>query len=188
MSLHDEPPGVIIVPELDDVTAPYWEGARRGALLLQRCATCSAVWHPPLPSCPRCRGADVDWFPAGGSGTVESCTVIHQAAHRAFADRVPYAVVGVRLPEGPLVVTNLVDRGLTTGGALRLAYATDRRRHRRHRRVHGDRRRRRAPAVHRGATNPIGTGALNGRGGSTTRRGRARARRCRAGTSATRRR
>ena len=101
---------ITIVPVADDVSAPYWEGAARGELRLQRCPNCHAVWHPPLPRCPRCPTPDApQWFAATGEGVVESATVVHRAGHPAFADRVPYVVIGVRLTEGPLVVTNLVD-------------------------------------------------------------------------------
>jgi uncharacterized OB-fold protein len=40
---------------------------------------------------------------------VHTVTVTHQAAHPAFASRVPYVVVVVRLDEGPLVIGNVLD-------------------------------------------------------------------------------
>jgi uncharacterized OB-fold protein len=100
---------MLIVPEEDALSAPYWQGAREGELRLQRCTACAHVWHPPLPSCPRCGDERFEWRAAAGTGTVHSVTVTHQAAHPAFADRVPYAVALVRLDEGPLVVGNVLD-------------------------------------------------------------------------------
>ena len=83
---------MLIVPEEDALTAPYWQGAREGELRLQHCAACAHSWHPPLPACPRCGDdREVTWRAAAGTGTVHSVTVTHQAAHPAFAARVPYA-------------------------------------------------------------------------------------------------
>lgn len=102
-------PRTIIVPEETDLTRPYWDGARAHELRLQSCDDCSRVWHPPLPLCPGCGGASISWRAAQGTGVVHSVTVTHQAAHPAFASRVPYAVVVVRLSEGVLIVGNVLD-------------------------------------------------------------------------------
>jgi uncharacterized OB-fold protein len=100
----------VIVPEETDLTRPYWDGARAHELRLQRCVDCARTWHPPLPLCPGCGGAHITWRAAEGRGVVHSITVTHQAAHPAFAARVPYAVVVVRLSEGVLVVGNVLGR------------------------------------------------------------------------------
>jgi uncharacterized OB-fold protein len=98
---------MIIAPEPDPLTAPYWEGARNGQLLLQHCQACAACWHPPLPRCPSCLSDDVAWRPAAGEGHVYSYTVIHHATHPAVEDNLPYLVALVELKEGPRVVTNI---------------------------------------------------------------------------------
>jgi uncharacterized OB-fold protein len=98
----------VIVPEETDLTRPYWEGARLGELRVQRCGACGHVWHPPLPRCPRCAAGEVSWVATSGRGVVHATTVVHQAAHPAFADRTPYLVVVVRLAEGPLVIGNVL--------------------------------------------------------------------------------
>jgi hypothetical protein len=99
---------VLIVPEETELTKPYWDGARQGELRLQSCGRCAHVWHPPLPRCPNCRADDVSWIAARGRGVVHTFTIVHQAAHPAFADRLPYVVVLVCLDEGPLVVGNII--------------------------------------------------------------------------------
>jgi uncharacterized OB-fold protein len=47
--------------------------------------------------------------PASGRGEIWSYTIIHSPVHPAFADRVPYNAVVVRLDEGVFMVSNLVD-------------------------------------------------------------------------------
>lgn len=99
----------IFVPEETELTAPYWEAGRRGAIALQRCAACDVVWHPPQPRCPECRSAvGVTWTEASGRGTVWSYTVVRHAAHASMRDQLPYVVALVELEEGPRIVTNLV--------------------------------------------------------------------------------
>jgi len=65
--------------------------------------------HPPLPLCPSCHGSRLAWIPAQGKGTIYSFTVVHHAAHPAFATRTPYLVALVTLAEGPRVVCNILD-------------------------------------------------------------------------------
>ena len=40
------------VPVPSPITEPYWAGARAGRLMIQRCANCEAVTHPPGALCP----------------------------------------------------------------------------------------------------------------------------------------
>jgi len=116
---------VTIVPGMTDLTRPYWAAARAGRLVLQHCAACDRVWHPPLPRCPRCHGAALDWKQAAGTGTVYTYTVVRHATHVALADRVPYVVAIVELAEGPRIVTGIagcdVDR-VRAGMAVRVRF------------------------------------------------------------------
>lgn len=96
-----------IVPGYSELTGPYWEQARAGRLVVQRCAACGKIWHPPLPACPGCRSADVGWLEASGDGTVYSYTVVTHATHSQFAGLVPYVVAIVELAEGPRLVTGI---------------------------------------------------------------------------------
>ena len=97
-----------IVPGYRDLTRPYWEGARAGRLLVQHCAACDRIWHPPLPCCPHCRrSGDIGWREMSGAGTVYSYTVVTHPTHVQFADRVPYVVAIVALAEGPRLVTGI---------------------------------------------------------------------------------
>ncbi len=97
----------MILPAESELTAPYWEGARRGELRLQWCRDCAQCWHPPAPLCPRCHGRNIEWRASRGEGAIHSFTLAQHAAHPAFESRVPYPIVLVALEEGPLVVANL---------------------------------------------------------------------------------
>jgi uncharacterized OB-fold protein len=96
-----------LTPGVTPLTAPYWEGARRHELLVQRCSACGHVWHPPLPLCPACHSEVVAWIPVSGRGHVYTFTVVYHATHAGFADKVPYISALIELDEGPRILTNL---------------------------------------------------------------------------------
>ena len=96
-----------IGPAETPLTAPYWSAARRGVILLQRCADCGAVLHPPAPVCPDGAAHELRWFEASGLGRLASCTVVTHAAHPVVQGRLPYVIALVELDEGPRVICNL---------------------------------------------------------------------------------
>ena len=95
----------VIYPE----ELPYWEGARKRELWLQRCKVCAKAWYPIGPGCPRCLSMDFEWQRMSGRGTVHNYVIYHKAWTPWFEKRVPYAVVQVELEEGPRLTTNLLD-------------------------------------------------------------------------------
>ena len=96
------------MPAVDPSSAPYFEAAARGALLIERCGACGAVQHYPRRICTRC-GATPDWEAASGIGTVYTFSVVHQMGVIPFSGRVPYVVALIDLAEGPRLVGNVVD-------------------------------------------------------------------------------
>jgi uncharacterized protein len=96
------------LPAIDETSRPFWEGARREQVLVQRCAACGHLRFPPAPICPRCRGEDAEWVELTGRGTVWSFTVFHKQYFPGFEDEMPYNVAIVELAEGVRMFTNLV--------------------------------------------------------------------------------
>ncbi len=97
-----------VVPGMTALTAPYWDAAREGRLVVQECRSCGQVRHPPLPRCPGCHDSQPGWREVSGAGTVYTYTVVRHPTHFAFADKVPYVLAIVELAEGPRLVTALV--------------------------------------------------------------------------------
>jgi len=94
-----------VVPGMTELTAPYWDAARAGRLVVQECRSCYQVWHPPLPRCPHCHSAGLGWRAVSGDGTVYTYTVVRHPTHFAFAGKIPYVLAIVELAEGPRLVT-----------------------------------------------------------------------------------
>lgn len=104
---------------------PFYEAAARGVLSLPRCQQCGSFRFPPRPVCPNCLGKDFAWQPVSGRGEIWSYVVMHQVYHPAFADEVPYAVVLVRLHEGPKMLSRLIDvapRAVQIGAAVEATF------------------------------------------------------------------
>jgi uncharacterized OB-fold protein len=97
------------VPQPDEDSAPFWEAANRHELVVQRCASCGTVRHPPRPMCPACLSMTSEWVPASGRGRVWSWVVVHPPVLPAFADKTPYNVAVIELDEGVRVIGNVLD-------------------------------------------------------------------------------
>lgn len=94
----------------DALTAPYFEGAARGELVIPRCESCGEyVWYPQ-ETCPR-DGGTLVWRPVSGNGSLFTWAVVERAFLPAFEDRVPFVTALVALAEDPAVrlCTYIVD-------------------------------------------------------------------------------
>ncbi|MGH3386097.1 MAG: Zn-ribbon domain-containing OB-fold protein [Nocardioidaceae bacterium] len=100
---HSGPP----LPPVNAVTRPWWDATRERRLVLQRCETCRHWQHYPRAHCVACGSRSLAFEEASGRAVVDSFTVVHRPPYPG-AD-VPYVVARVRLSEGPVLLTNLVD-------------------------------------------------------------------------------
>ena len=88
------------VPQTSEAAQPYWDGAAKGELMLQHCASCGAIRHYPRLLCSICYSESATFKSSSGRGKVHSWTVAHHAFHPAFAADLPYTLVTVDLDEG----------------------------------------------------------------------------------------
>src|ERR1700734_763354 len=94
---------------------PYWEGLRKGELLLQTCSHCQYIRHPISWICPQCLSEEFTWQPMSGKGTVETFIWYMEYLEAAvggeqlFRNELPYNVAAIRLPEGPCLISNVRD-------------------------------------------------------------------------------
>lgn len=108
-------------------SAPYWEAANDGRLVLQKCDACDHVFFMPRHLCPECWSDQKSWIDAEGTGTVHSFSVIHRAPLPAFRADVPYVVALIDLIEGPRMMSNIVgDEALDVeiGSPVTLCFET----------------------------------------------------------------
>jgi uncharacterized OB-fold protein len=100
------------LPEITEESAPYWEGLRNHALMLQHCGDCGKVRHYPQVLCDACFSTNVSWRAVSGNGKIHSWTIAQHAFHPGFKDAVPYPIVLVDLDIG--VRINAPFRGNTS--------------------------------------------------------------------------
>jgi uncharacterized OB-fold protein len=94
------------LPQPTPETQHFWDGAKAGELLLQRCDACTKVYFPPRPFCPKCGSRGVSVIKASGKAILYSY-VIHHRPVPGFTP--PYAIAVVELAEGPRMMTNIVE-------------------------------------------------------------------------------
>ncbi|NLT31017.1 MAG: hypothetical protein GXX86_11290 [Propionibacterium sp.] len=101
----------------------WFDAAKEHRLVIQRCADCGQLRHPPGPACPHCQSFDWDTLEASGEGTVYSYIVAHHPPHPAF--EYPLLIAVVELAEGTRLTTNLVGvepADVTIGMPVRLEW------------------------------------------------------------------
>jgi uncharacterized OB-fold protein len=94
-------------PAVTPDSAFWFEGARQGKLLVQRCTSCGRLRHPPAPSCRWCQSLDWEAVESSGRGTLYSFVVVHHPQVPAFD--YPLVVGLVELEEGTRLVADVVD-------------------------------------------------------------------------------
>lgn len=103
------PPYEKPIPDITHETRPFFEASKRHELAVQRCRDCGTFRFPARELCSACLSSSSDWATVSGRGEIFSFNVMHQVYHPGFASEAPYAVVLVKLNEGPMILSNLVD-------------------------------------------------------------------------------
>ena len=112
MPPSDATPAVLPpLPQPDALTTFFWDGVAQHKLLILCCQTCGHLVHYPRPLCDRCQGRDLTPTEVSGRATISSYTVVEQAFHPYFVDKLPYVLAVVELEEeaGVRLTTNIVD-------------------------------------------------------------------------------
>ena len=86
----------------DEESAPFFDGAARGELMVKRCDACGHHLRPVAIACTVCRSPDLSWVGSSGLGTLVSWVVVHGRD----ADTVSGII---ELDEGPWFHARLVD-------------------------------------------------------------------------------
>ena len=104
------------LPQADEESREFYDGARRHQLMLMRCISCGAWRLPSRPRCPDCWSTETEWAKASGRATLYSFGLMHQK-FPGFEDETPYQYATVELDEGPRIVSNVIG---VADGELRI--------------------------------------------------------------------
>ena len=97
------------LPVITEENRPFWEGCKRGVLLLQYCEACGRYQFYPRLYCMQCGASTLHWEQASGRGVIYSYTIISQDKSPEFGYDTPYNVAIIELEEGPRLMSNIVD-------------------------------------------------------------------------------
>ena len=95
-------------PLVFEEAAPFWAGAKNGALMLPFCGGCEKVIWYPKAFCNACGASDVQWRQASGRGELYSFTEVHRG-EGAYRDTPSFVLALVDLDEGVRMLTNIVE-------------------------------------------------------------------------------
>ena len=112
------------LPSPTPVSQPFFDGARRRELMLQRCPR-DGFFHYPRSRCPYCLGDDWSWEKASGRGELHAFTIDRIGHDPALSSRIPFAIGVVELEEGPRMTANIVGcelEDLRVGMALKVEF------------------------------------------------------------------
>jgi uncharacterized OB-fold protein len=93
----------VVIPQGDLLDQPYWDGLRRGELVVQRCPACQTWQWGPEWVCHRCLSFELEWkrVPSSGEvmGRIYSWERVWHPTHPSFDRAVPYVVLLVEVPD-----------------------------------------------------------------------------------------
>src|SRR5947209_6887170 len=90
------------LPVIDDLTRPFWEAAKAGRLVIQRCSDCGYYNHPPRQECDRCVSHSLEFSEVSGKGTVWTYTANYQPTMPGF--EIPHFVALIELDEQSMLL------------------------------------------------------------------------------------
>ncbi len=96
------------LPHIHNETKPYWDGAKRHELMIQKCKPCNRFYFYPRDFCPTCFSFDTEWVKVSGRGVVYSYTICHRGGP-GFEDDAPYNLALVELEEGVRMMSTIVE-------------------------------------------------------------------------------
>jgi uncharacterized OB-fold protein len=91
---------------------PFWDGLKERRFLLPKCNTCGAWYFPPA-YCKNHKNepffGSLSWTAASGRGKIVAFNITRTALRAAFKDDVPYVYALIRLEEGPIISSNIIN-------------------------------------------------------------------------------
>jgi uncharacterized protein len=94
-------------PAINRDNAFWFEAASERRLVIQRCADCEQLRHPPGPCCPTCNSFAWDTIEPTGRGHVHSYVVAHHPRIPGFT--YPHVVALIELEEGVRLLADVLE-------------------------------------------------------------------------------
>ncbi len=92
----------IDAPRQTPETESFWRAANDETLLIKHCDHCEKPHYPPRTLCPHCFSPATRWLRCSGHGTIYAFSIVRRTS-------IPYVMAYVKLEEGPIMMTNIVE-------------------------------------------------------------------------------
>ncbi|HEX2227405.1 MAG TPA: Zn-ribbon domain-containing OB-fold protein [Candidatus Binatia bacterium] len=99
------------LPEITPVNKPFWDAAKAGKLMMQKCQNCGTWVFCPRPVCGECASDKLEWVEVSQKGKIFAFTIIREVVGTAlagFAPDIPYVTAWVDLEDGPRICSNVI--------------------------------------------------------------------------------
>lgn len=99
------------LPDVTELTRPFWAAARQGRLVAQTCPRCGSTDFPPKPWCVDCGSRALEWRQLAGTGTVYSHSVASAVMMNlpGWKPDLPLIMCLIDVDDGPRMYAQLTD-------------------------------------------------------------------------------
>ena len=99
------------LPEIVDLTRPFWTAAKEGRFVMQKCSKCGTVNFHPKPWCIECGCRDLPWTEMKPEGTVYSYTISRMVAmnYKGWEDELPVLFCLIDIDDGARMYAQVTD-------------------------------------------------------------------------------
>lgn len=112
----------LLVLQRDTWSAPFFDAAARGVLMILRCGDCQQFSSPQARHCAFCSSAELEWVQSAGRGEIVTWAVPHRRENGTTEPA--YVVAIVQLEEGPWIhVNGSPDVALRAGQPVAITFA-----------------------------------------------------------------
>jgi uncharacterized OB-fold protein len=99
------------LPEITDLTRPFWTAARAGKLVMQKCGRCGTLDFLPKPWCIECGHPGLEWVEVRPQGAVYSHSTAYTVMmnYPAWKSDLPVVMCIIDLDDGHRMYGQLTD-------------------------------------------------------------------------------
>ncbi len=98
-----------LIPEMNDISKPYWDAAQREEFLLQRNKKTGNYFFIPRELASDDFSPDLEWVKASGKGEIVTFSIAKSPLFESYATELPYVVAIIKLSEGPQMMSNIIN-------------------------------------------------------------------------------
>lgn len=98
---------LVPAPVASEHDRPFWEAAKAGKLVLQRCRESGTFQHYPRGHSLTTGGSELEWVESPGIGTLHTFSVVRRSFYENLP--APYVLGIVELDEGVRVTAHVVE-------------------------------------------------------------------------------